>query len=473
MKTVVLEYGDGAMRAEMPDSALVVRPETHYNDPPAVDASEAVINALRNPLGIEPLSELARPGRKAVIAFPDRVKGGAQKDAHRKVCIPIIVRELMKGGVKLEDIKLVCAMGLHRKNTREEWDWYLGSEVMELFWPDRIVNHDAEDPDGMVEIGYDGMGNYVNMNRDVFEADIAIMIGHVQGNPYGGYSGGYKMCVTGITGWRSIRSHHNPETMHRSDFVPVNAGKSHMRRQFDSIGRAMEAAMGKRFFCVDAVLGTNSQVLGVYAGTPDAVQQESWKLADRRTNVSLNINEKFDVLVFGQPKTFHYGPGMGTNPILMLQAIGSQVARHKDVLQDNCVVVCPALCDGWFNDDWFPSYRVVYERMQDLCDFSDLTKAEEEVSTDAAFIEKYRHGNSYHPFHAFSMASMGGVALKNTSAIFIPGAVKGGYARGMGMKPTATFDEAMRQAERYAGRSPRILVQEKAFTTVSVHLKRG
>lgn len=76
----------------------------------------------------------------------------------------------------------------------------------------------------------------------------------------------------------------------------------------------MEEAMGKQFFVVDAVLGAESQVLGAYAGSAEEVQRESWKLADRRTNVSLNLKRKVDVVILGQPRTFHYGPGMGTNP---------------------------------------------------------------------------------------------------------------------------------------------------------------
>jgi nickel-dependent lactate racemase len=471
MKTAKIEYGDSFMNIEVPDNAVIVRPETHYVDPPAVDPYEATRRALQKPLGIEPLRELAKPGKKVVIAFPDRVKGGVQPNAHRKVCIPIIVDELLKGGVRFKDITLLCAMGLHKKNTKEEWDQYLGHDIVDMFWPDRLINHDAEDPDGMVELGYDDMGNYVNMNKQVFEADIAVMIGHVQGNPYGGYSGGYKMCVTGITGWKSIRSHHNPRVMHREDFTPTNTDHMFMRKQFDSIGKHMEKMMGKRFFCVDAVLGTNSQVLGVYAGVPDLVQQESWPLARKRTEVFLDIKDKFDIMIFGEPRSFHYGPGMGTNPILMLQAIGSQVARHKDVFNDNGVVICASLCDGWFNDEWFPSYRKLFNKIQGINDFSEAVRFEDELSHDPEDIYKYRYAYAYHPFHALSMLSMGGVALNNTSAIFIPGARAGGYARSMGTIPTNTFEDALKQAEKYVGKNPRILVQEKAFTAVSVHLK--
>ena len=44
----------------------------------------------------------------------------------------------------------------------------------------------------MVDLGRTRRGDPVYMNKYVFECDIPILVGHVQGNPYGGYSGGYK-----------------------------------------------------------------------------------------------------------------------------------------------------------------------------------------------------------------------------------------------------------------------------------------
>lgn len=471
MKSVRLEYGDGFMDVEVPDSATIVRFGETYQDPPEVDPYEATRRALANPLGIDPISKLVKAGSKVVIAFPDRVKGGNHPGAHRRVAIPLILEQLKKAGVKERDIKLICSVGLHKKNTKSELDSYLGREIVNQFWPDRLVNHDAEDPEGIVQLGFDEMGNSVCVNRDVYEADLAIMIGHVQGNPYGGYSGGYKMCVTGITDWKSIRSHHTPHTMHRPDFVPVNVEHSLMRKQFDSIGRAMEKGMGKRFFCVDAVLGTNSQVLGVFAGTPDEVQQASWPLAQRRTEVLLDIPEKFDLMVFGMPRSFHYGPGMGTNPILILQACGSQITRHLDVMKENSVIITTSICDGWFNDEWFPSYREVYEKLRTVCDLAEAADFEEAIANRSDYIYKYRYAYGYHPFHALSMVSMGGVALKRAKAIFVAGARAPGYARGIGMIPTRTFADAFKQAEKFVGMNPRVLVIPEAFTRTAIHLK--
>lgn len=67
------------------------------------------------------------------------------------------------------------------------------------------------------------------------------------------------------------------------------------------------------------------------------------------------------------------------------------------------------------------------------------------------------------------MVSMGAIAHQRTSAVFIPGARKPGYARGMGCIPTRTFAEALAQAERLVGKNPRILVMPEAFRYVGVH----
>ncbi|MEI6874485.1 MAG: lactate racemase domain-containing protein, partial [Spirochaetota bacterium] len=325
MQDALLDYGDSKLRVELPDTAHILRLSELDTDPEAVDPAVAVRKALSSPLGLPPLRELAGPGKKVVISFPDRVKGGASPQSHRKISIPIIVEELRKGGVAMQDITLMCAPGLHRMNTIEEWRGYLGKDIVGEFWPDRLCNHDAEAPD-LLDFGKDDMGNHVQINRQFADADLNIMVGHCSGNPYGGYSGGYKMLVTGHSGWRSIGSHHCPTTMHRDDWLGASP-HSHMRKQFRSIGEAIERGMGKKVFGVDAVLGKRSQVLGVQAGALGEVEKATWPLADKRTLYTVDFKEPADVLIMGLPRNFHYGPGMGSNPILMSLAIAGQLSR--------------------------------------------------------------------------------------------------------------------------------------------------
>ena len=474
MKNVLLDYGDGKMQVELPESAAVVHYGQTYVDPPEVDPYAAIRHALEHPLGFPPLRELGGPAKKVVIGFPDRVKGGVHATCHRKVAIPLIVEELLKGGTKIEHITLLCCMGLHRKNTLEEWHWYLGKDIVDRFWPERLVNHDVEAPD-LCDFGTDEMGNRVQCNRLMAEADLPIVVGHCAGNPYGGYSGGYKMIVTGLSGWQSIASHHTPGTMHRKDWLGASTA-SHMRHQFASIGRAMEKGIGKKFFAVDAVLGQKSQVLDVKAGLIEEVENATWPLADRRTNIHLDMDEPADILVFGLPRNFHYGPGMGTNPILMSLAIGGQLARCWNAFREGGVIIAPSICDGWFNDHWFPSYEETYQALQKYCTAAEFMKSEDamQIVTRYEYRYQYSHHYSYHPFHAMSMISGGSATLLWTSAVFMVGSKAPGYARGMGFIPVSTYAEAFERAKNLVGdRNPKVLCTPECFTGgVAVHLYR-
>lgn len=465
MKSVDLDYGTGKMSVELPDSSVVVRYGHTYADPPSVDPVAATRAALDAPLGMPPLTELAGPGKTAAIVFPDRVKGGTHPLAHRRVSIPMILADLLEGGCRLEDITLLCAQGLHRKNTYEEWLWYLGPEIVDSFWPNRIVNHDAEGPD-LLDLGLDDMGNSVQTSRMVADVDIPILVGHCAANPYGGYSGGYKMLVTGMAGRKSIASHHTPKTMLRKDWLG-GAIHSHMRHQFQSIGEAIEDRTRKEYFAIDAVIGQKGDVLDVKAGRIAAVEQATWPLAAERSNIVLDeLEEPADILLVGLPRDFHYGPGMGTNPILMSLGIGAQYSRCAAALRPDAVVIAVSWCDGWFNDEWFPSYRETYEALQNYdTQQAFLESADaDRISTDNGYCFSYSNSYTYHPFHAMSMTAGGAVPFKWCSQVYLVGAQEPGYARGMGYRTLPTVEAALRDAERYVGKNPRILCTPEAFS---------
>ena len=472
---VDFEYGQGYMGIDLPEERTdVFIPGETVADPdfiPLDTIEEETRKSILNPIGMDPISKLVSEGSKVVIVFPDRVKGGEHPTAHRKVAIPILIEECLKAGVRQVDIKLICSNGLHRKNTKEEIRNILGEELFNRYWwSGQIVNHDSEDYDNLVDLGVDKQSNPVIMNRDVYEADLNIFIGHTLGNPYGGYSGGYKHSATGITHWKSIASHHVPDVMHKSDFIPVNH-ESVMRRKFDSISMHMEKETGKKFFMCDAVLDTKARQIAVFSGYAHDMQPVSWKVADKRTDVPY-AKEKYDIMIFGMPQSFHYGNGMGTNPIFMMQAASAQIIRHKRVMKDNCVMIFSSICNGYFHDEEFPSYRETYELFQKDYhnQLPDMADHGEYFAMMKKYTDQYRFNYGFHPYHAFSMMSCGHLAEKHTSAVYCVGAYEPGYARGMGMKTRATFAEALKDAEKYVGKNPKILALPKAFRTASVHL---
>jgi len=469
------EYGHGTMAAELPDNTDVFVPGETVADPPAIAESEIVEKTravIQNPMGMKPIPELVGPESKVAIIFPDRVKGGSHATAHRKVSIPLLIEECVKAGVKKENLKFICSNGLHRKNRKDEIRTILGDELFnEYWWTGQIVNHDSEDWDNLVDLGEDELGDHVIVNREVVEADLAIAVGHTMGNPYGGYSGGYKHVATGITHWRTIAAHHVPHVMHRDDFTPVSS-HSLMRKKFDAIGRHMEKKMGRKFFLCDGVLDTKGRQIAVFAGFGEEMQPASWEIADKRTYVPW-AEKKYDVIVFGMPQFFHYGNGHGTNPILILQAIAANVIRHRRIMSDRSVIICSSTCTGWFHDEVFTGYRELYDVFQK--DYHqtlpDVERHGEYFTQNEEFIKRYRFDYGFHPYHCFSMVSCGQIAEDHCAAVYLVGAQEPGYARSMGMKTRATFEEALEDAKKkYVGANPNILALPRTFKTAGVHL---
>ena len=288
MKHFEFEYGAGTMGADLPDSTDEFIPGVTIPDPAYIpnDRLEAAYReSLDHPIGMQPVKELVHRGSKVVFVVPDRVKGGEQPTSHRKLSIKYILQDLYSAGVEKKDILFIISNGLHPRSTDKDALAIFGPELYNEFWPTgQIISHDSEDPDNMVDLGLTERGDPVWMNRMVYEADLPILIGHVNGNPYGGYSGGYKHSATGITNWKSIASHHVPAVMHRPDFTPVN-NSSLMRDKFNEISMHMEEKMGHPFFCCDAVLDSKSRQIAIFSGYAKEMMPESWKVADKRTYV--------------------------------------------------------------------------------------------------------------------------------------------------------------------------------------------
>ena len=469
MKKVMIEHGDGLMAIEVPESATIFSMKSDHKDPQyAQNPEQELKEALANPLGAKRIGDSVKPSDKVTICFPDRVKGGFHDKTHRKIAIPMIIDELTSAGVSEKNIKLLNSTGLHRKNLRNEFEQYMPTDIVNKYWGERLINHDSTEDGGMVYCGEDEYGDYVDMNRHAFEADLTILLGHCNGNPYGGFSGGYKMPATGLTSYRSIRYHHSPNSLYHKDFLPINT-QSHFRHQLRAIGKKMEEKMGREFFTVDSVIDTNARIIKSFAGRIDDVEKAAWPIASQRTDVKLNQKEKFDVVVVGIPRNFHYGPGMGSNPIMFMQSIGAVVARCADVLSKDCVVIAASICDGWFNDEWFPYCRELFDKLQNCNTPWDMVRYEEDLANRPEYIYKHRNAYAYHPFHGFSMVYFGGVALKKTRAVYVIGAKEPGYAKGMGCITRATYDEAIKDAAKYVGSDPNILVLPDYLSSNPVH----
>ncbi|MCK4580887.1 MAG: DUF2088 domain-containing protein, partial [Dehalococcoidia bacterium] len=149
-----IPYGDSTVVAELPRRTRVLR-QTNAPLPALADPAQAVRDALKSPIAHEPLSRLVNFRSKVTIAFDDPIGYVPLQKApdFREVAIKVLLEELDRLGVDAGNVRLVCAVGLHRKWTTRELSTMIGEELAYRFGPSKLFNHDAEDRKNLVFLG--------------------------------------------------------------------------------------------------------------------------------------------------------------------------------------------------------------------------------------------------------------------------------------------------------------------------------
>src|SRR3954465_13784632 len=170
----VLFSGEDILTEDLPVGTRVIFPRPPLEPVPNVKA--AIRWALNHPEGMDPLHALLRPGMKVTIAIDDislPLPPMVTPDI-RQTVLEIVLELLADSGV--DDVHLIIANALHRRMTEAEMKRMVGQKIWDEFYPERYYNHDAEDPDGIVEMERSSAGEVVAMNRRAAESDLLIYI---------------------------------------------------------------------------------------------------------------------------------------------------------------------------------------------------------------------------------------------------------------------------------------------------------
>src|SRR2546421_1430968 len=257
-------FGDRVVEADLPDETHVVSPGLSLPLEPASDLAAEVRRAVAEPLDAQPLSELARGARRVTIAFDDpTVPCYAPL---WPTAIPIVLETLERAGVERERVTLLCANALHRQLTNDELEKLIGDDLVREFAPHRLVCHDAEDPGGLEDLGTTEQGHPVEISRLVTDSDLTV---YVNASTTRGFSGGWKSVCVGLSSYRSIRSHHDPDTM------SMSLDRNRMHEILDAMGAVVKRRLGPdRIFKIETILSNPLQVHRIVAGSVDACRRE-------------------------------------------------------------------------------------------------------------------------------------------------------------------------------------------------------
>lgn len=228
---------------------------------PAVKNIEAEVKrALKNPVGMEPLSKIVPKLKNKKVAI-------LSEDQERPSPVGLIalplMNELNRLGIPDEDIQVIIARGTHRHPTDDEIRDKLGEEVLKRV---KVSVHDADDQNNLVLMGTTSRGTPCWANRLIAEAGLKIGVGTSNPHYFAGYGGGPKIVLPGISGRETIKKNHvwirEPNSMQGTlDGNPLWEDMLEVAR---IVGLDMK---------IDTVLNSQTKVYKIFAGEVEAEQK--------------------------------------------------------------------------------------------------------------------------------------------------------------------------------------------------------
>jgi hypothetical protein len=448
-----LVFGDGWISARVPDDAHVVEPGISLPLPATEDLAAAVREALVRPLDTPPLAELARGAGRVTVAFDDpTVPCYAPLWA---TAVPLVLAELERAGVPRDRITLLCANSLHRQFTPDELARVLGDDVVREFAAaGRLRCHDAEAPDEVEDLGTTDRDEPVEISRFVTEADLTV---YVNASTTRGFSGGWKSVCVGLSTYRSIHTHHTPDTM------SMSTEKNRMHESLERMGRVVDDHLGPgRIFKVETLLSNPLQVHRVLGGSVGATRREVLEVTRAHQPARRDLlKERVDVVLYGVPDWSPYAAFSFTNPILTLISTGlGYLGGMVEALgRPGCTVVLATPCPSRWDDVHHPSYREVWEQVLPATrdPFEARERFEPELAAREDYVAAYRRGFGFHPVHPV-MALYPLKRLRHAGRVLVAGAEDPEVVRHAGFEPAATVEDALAEATATHGPTPSVAV---------------
>jgi hypothetical protein len=472
-----------------------------YPPPPLkglADVETAIAEALDSPLGMDPLATLLRPGMRLTIAFDDislPLPPMRTPDIRQRVIEQVLERAYRAG---VDDIHLIAALALHRRMTPAELERAVGPRVFADFFPDRLYNHDAEDPDEIVRLSETAQGEVVELSRRAAESDLLV---YVNVNLVT-MDGGHKSVPVGLGTYASLRAHHNVRALrHSRSFMDPAASELHRSagRQGDVVEAALpifhiettlnndmfgdplrflakpEARWSAREQALFAGIKRSTDrmpaklrrsvfqktvapyaVTGVTAGAVGPVHEVT--LERCAVQQAVQVNGQADVVTAGLPYIGPYNVNSVMNPVLvMCLGLGYFFNLYQGVplVRKGGVMIFTHPVTREFHPVHHPSYVDFFEEV--LAETTDPAQIEQRFETAYAEDEWYRHlyrtSYAYHGVHPFYMWYWGAHALEHLGDVIFVGGDPAACRR-MGFRRADTLRDALEMAEQVVGRDP-------------------
>lgn len=495
----IVASGMDFLLEDLPVGTRVIYPNEPIKGLPNREA--AIRYALNNPLGCEPLYAQLKPGMKVTIAVDDNnmpLPPMKQPDI-RQTALEILLDLLAANGV--DDIHIIIAISVHRKMTESEMKYMVGKKIFDEFYPDRYYNHDAEDPDNIVEIGRTRHNEPLRLNRRAVESDLLIYLNF----NFVPMNGGHKSVAVGLCDYESLRAHHDPQTIRDSDSY-MDPAASALNHKISRLGKIVdrhlnvfhiETTVNNRMFGqeldfltkneddftafermkLEAMrfgnsklpraakrvayrqLLSNYEMIACYAGKTEPVHEKI--IEKSMQQYVIPVKGQCDIMICPIPELSPYNVNSILNPLLIqVMALGYHfnMYRGKPLLKKGGVMIVHHPCYDEFDHNFHAPYIEFFNRLlpESRDAFYLREKYEREFASNPSYVEMYRRGHTFHGSHPFFMWYWGENGRQHVGKVIAAGAENAHVPAMLGWERADNLTEAIAMAHSYVGRNAEI-----------------
>ncbi|MCX8130688.1 MAG: nickel-dependent lactate racemase [Clostridia bacterium] len=384
-----------------------------------LSGSEEVARAIKNPIDTKRLSEIVKRGERIVIITSD-----ITRPMPSKIVLPPLIEELASGGIKDEDIKIVFALGSHRKHTEEEMKYLVGEDIYS-----RIKCVDS-DPEDCMRLGSTSSGTPVDIYSEVAKADRRICLGNIEFHYFAGYSGGAKAIMPGVSTRDAIQANHSAMVKEAAKAGAIDDNP--VRKDIDEVAQFVPID-----FIVNVVLDEQKNVIKAVAGHYKFAHREGCRFLDSLYKVE--IPEKADIVVAT--------PGGYPKDINLYQA-QKALDNAKHAVKDGGIIIMLASCAEGLGEE-------VFERW--------IRNAKSPDSMIEDIQKNFELGG--HKAAAIAL-------VQKKAKIYLVSDLDKNFVKSMFMEPFDDMNAALKQAFIEQGNEAKVILMPYGGSTLPV-MKRG
>lgn len=373
---------------------------------PGLSEQALVEAAMTAPEGGATLRELAKGKEKIVLIASDHTR-----PVPSKVIVPPMLREIREGNPNA-DITILISTGCHRETTKAELVSKFGQEIVAN---EKIVVHDCDDTENLVDLGTLPSGGQCLVNRLAVEADLLVAEGFIEPHFFAGFSGGRKSVLPGVAGRETVLANHCSEFIaHPKSRTGILEGNP---IHTDMLWAAKQANLR---YIVNVVLNGEKQVIYAVAGDLEKAHRKGTNFLSGLCGAEA---KPADIVI-----STNGGYPLDQN---VYQAVKGMTAAEAAVKEGGVIVMLAQSGDGIGGDHFY----------HQLADERDISK------TMDRFLSRGRHETVPDQWQTQIFIRV----LQKARVIFVS-QVDAELVEAMHMIPAADLHEAMEKARKLIGK---------------------